>query len=136
MVEISPNKLELDQLIDAVTDPAAGGIDVFIGTTRDQTNGKVVQKLEFEAYVPMAIKELHKIIEQARVKWTLLKVGVAHRIGVVEIKEEAVIIAVSAPHRDAAFQACRFIIDELKKTVPIWKKEIFEDGEIWVSAHP
>jgi len=136
MVEITPNKLQLHQLLERVADPAGGGIDVFIGTTRNNTSGKPVKKLNFEAYEPMAVKELNKIIACANEQWDILKIAVAHRVGMVEIGEAAVIIAVSAPHRDAAFKACRFIIDELKMSVPIWKKEIFEDGEVWVSAHP
>lgn len=116
--------------------PKAGGIDVFIGTVRNATKGKPVIRLEFEAYEPMAIAEMGKIAQQAFEKWPLYKVLIHHRTGVLDIGEVPVIIAVSAAHRDAAFEACRFIIDTLKQTVPIWKKEIFEDGEVWVAAHP
>ncbi len=117
-------------------DPAAGGIDVFIGTVREQTKGKRVLRLEFEAYEKMAVSELAKITAAAFAKWPLLKVVVHHRTGILAVGETAVAIAVSAAHRDAAFEACRFIIDTLKQTVPIWKKEVFEDGEVWVAAHP
>jgi molybdopterin synthase catalytic subunit len=116
--------------------PESGGIDVFIGTVRNLTKGKKVIKLEFEAYEPMAIAEMEKIAKQAFEKWPVQKVLIHHRIGVLEVGEAPVVIAVSAAHRAAAFDACRFIIDTLKQTVPIWKKEIFEDGEIWVAAHP
>jgi molybdopterin synthase catalytic subunit len=116
--------------------PESGGIDVFIGTVRNATKGKKVIKLEFEAYEPMAIAEMKKIAEQAFDKWQVQKVLIHHRTGVLEVGEVPVVIAVSAAHRAAAFDACRHIIDTLKQTVPIWKKEIFEDGEVWVAAHP
>ncbi|MEO9964922.1 MAG: molybdenum cofactor biosynthesis protein MoaE [Reichenbachiella sp.] len=136
MIEITKEKIQVSRLIAAVSDPGAGAIDVFIGTTRNNTASKQVIKLDFEAYEPMAVKELQKIVDRAKRKWPILKYAVSHRIGVVEIGEEAVVIAVSTPHRQAAFESCKFIIDELKLTVPIWKKEIFEDGDVWVAAHP
>jgi molybdopterin synthase catalytic subunit len=108
----------------------------FIGTVRNATKGKPVVRLEFEAYEPMAVAEMEKIAKQAFEKWPVQKVLVHHRTGVLDVGEVPVIIAVSAAHRAAAFEACRYIIDTLKETVPIWKKEIFEDGEVWVAAHP
>ena len=93
-------------------------------------------RLEFESYEPMAIKEMQKIAERAAAKWPVEKMVIHHRVGVLGIGEIAVIIAVATPHRKAAFEACEFAIDTLKETVPIWKKEIFEDGEVWVAAHP
>ena len=93
-------------------------------------------RLEFEAYEPMAISEMRKIAEQILEKWPAKKVSFHHRIGNLEIGEVAVIIAVSCPHRRESFAACQYAIDTLKQTVPIWKKEIFEDGEVWVAAHP
>ena len=116
--------------------PQSGGIDVFVGTVRDATKGKTVLRLEFEAYEPMALKEMQKIADQAFAKWPVQKLLIQHRTGVLQIGEVPVIIAVSCAHRDAAFEACRYVIDTLKQTVPIWKKEIFEDGEVWVAAHP
>lgn len=116
--------------------PQSGGIDVFIGTVRDATKGKRVVRLEFEAYKSMALSEMYKIAEQAFSKWPVQKLVIHHRIGILEVGEVPVIIAVSCAHRDATFEACRYLIDTLKKTVPIWKKEIFEDGEVWVAAHP
>lgn len=136
MIEITKNKIEVAKLIASVSDPGSGAIDVFIGTTRNKTSEKPVVRLDFEAYEPMAIKELQKIVDRARHQWPILKYAISHRVGEVVIGEEAVVIAVSTPHRQAAFEACKFIIDELKKTVPIWKKEIFEDGDVWVAAHP
>ncbi|MDB5004297.1 MAG: moaE1 [Mucilaginibacter sp.] len=116
--------------------PETGGIDVFIGTVRNATKGKAVVRLEFEAYDKMAIAEMEKITQQALTNWPIQRILIHHRTGVLQIGEVPVVIAVAAAHRDAAFEACRYIIDTLKQTVPIWKKEIFEDGEVWVAAHP
>jgi molybdopterin synthase catalytic subunit len=135
-IEISGEPLNIRSCIDWVMSPQSGGIDVFIGTVRDATKSKKVVRLEFEAYEPMALKEMQKIAEQAFAKWPVQKLLIHHRIGVLEVGEVPVIIAVSCAHRDAAFEACRYVIDTLKQTVPIWKKEIFEDGEVWVAAHP
>jgi molybdopterin synthase catalytic subunit len=115
---------------------SAGAEVYFIGTVRNRTRGKEVVRLEFESYKPMAVKEMRKIAEQALEKWPLFKIAIYHRTGVLEIGEIPVIIGVSSAHRNVAFEACQFCIDTLKETVPIWKKEIFSDGEQWVSAHP
>ena len=114
----------------------SGGINVFIGKVREVTKGKTVLRLEYEAYETMALKEMEKIAQEALHKWAVDKIVMHHRTGILETGEIPVVVAVSAAHRDAAFGACRYIIDTLKKTVPIWKKEVFEDGETWVSAHP
>ena len=138
MIEIKVQSTPLSEqtCIDLVADDAAGGTTVFIGTVRNQTKDKTVQRLEFEAYIPMAEKEMRKIAESVEEKWKALKIVIHHRVGVLQVGEVPVIIAVSTPHRKAAFEACEYAIDTLKETVPIWKKEIFEDGEEWVSAHP
>jgi len=135
-IQISPTPLNIQSCIDWIRSPESGGIDVFIGTVRNATKGKAVLRLEFEAYEPMALAEMEKIVKQAFEKWPVQKVLIHHRTGVLQVGEVPVIIAVSAAHRAAAFEACRYIIDNLKQTVPIWKKEIFEDGEVWVAAHP
>jgi len=136
MIELDEKPLDVNKAIDYVSAPSVGGIDVFIGTVRDATKGKEVVALEFEAYEKMAISEFEKIVDQAQNQWPIYKSAILHAVGRKEIGDLAVVIAVSAAHRDAAFKACRYIIDTLKKTVPIWKKEIFEDGEVWVAAHP
>jgi molybdopterin synthase catalytic subunit len=138
MIEIliSENTLDQQSCLDFVADDAAGGTVVFVGTVRNQTKGKDVVRLEFESYVPMAEKEMHKIADTVKEKWNALHIAIHHRVGVLEIGEIPVIIAVSTPHRKAAFEACQYAIDTLKETVPIWKKEIFEDGDVWVAAHP
>ena len=136
MIKITDQPLNTQAIIDSVASPEGGAVNVFIGTVRNVTKGKQVIRLEFEAYEPMATKELTKIMEEAKRKWPILKVAVHHRVGVLDISEVPVVIAVSTPHRAAGFEACQYIIDTLKQTVPIWKKEIFEDGEVWVAAHP
>ncbi|MBC7401046.1 MAG: molybdenum cofactor biosynthesis protein MoaE [Mucilaginibacter sp.] len=135
-IKLSVTTLDVQHCIDWVMSPECGGIDVFIGTVRNATKGKAVLRLAFEAYEKMAIKELEKIAQQALDKWPVQKILIHHRTGVLQVGEIPVIIAVATAHRDAAFDACRYIIDTLKQTVPIWKKEIFEDGEVWVAAHP
>jgi molybdopterin synthase catalytic subunit len=121
---------------DFVKSDSAGGIVVFVGTVRNQTKGKTVLRLDFEAYEPMAIAEMQKIANQAIARFGVLKASIHHRIGTLAVGEIPVLIAVAAPHRKAAFEACEYMIDTLKETVPIWKKEYFEDGEVWVSATP
>lgn len=116
--------------------PDAGGTVVFIGTVRNRTQHKTVVRLEFEAYAPMALSEMRKIAEQALEQFAVQRIAIHHRIGVLSVGDIPVVIAVGAAHRAAAFEACQYCIDTLKQTVPIWKKEIFEDGETWVSAHP
>jgi molybdopterin synthase catalytic subunit len=135
-INLSCSPLDLQACTSFVASPAAGGIDIFVGTVRNSTKGKEVYRLEFAAYESMAIREMQKIAEEAIDKYQVLNIAVHHRIGTLNIGEIPVIIAVSAAHRAAAFDACRFIIDTLKQTVPIWKKEIFADGEVWVNAHP
>lgn len=135
-IRLSAEVLNLQECINWVMAPGCGGVDVFIGTVRNQTKGKRVLRLEFEAYEKMAISEMQKLADEVLEKWPVQRVAVHHRTGVLQVGEVPVIIAVAAAHRDAAFDACRFIIDTLKKTVPIWKKEVFDDGEVWVSATP
>ncbi|MEO6639493.1 MAG: molybdenum cofactor biosynthesis protein MoaE [Ginsengibacter sp.] len=135
-IKISANTLDIPACISWVMAPETGGINVFVGTVRNATKGKQVVRLEFEAYESMALSEMNKIAKDVFKKWPLQKVLIHHRTGVLQTGEVPVVIAVAAAHRDAAFTACRYIIDTLKQTVPIWKKEVFEDGEVWVAAHP
>lgn len=109
---------------------------MFIGTVHHQSAGKEIVKLEYEAYEPMAINEIQKVIDMAKKKWKLTGWAFSHRTGTLMPGEIAVTVAISTPHRKDSFEACQFIIDTLKKTVPIWKKEFFRDGDQWVSAHP
>ncbi len=129
--ELDPQECSL-----LVASNSSGGTVLFIGTVRDHTEDRAVKYLDFEAYKPMAISEMQKIAEKAIGQWPVEHIAIHHRIGKLEISEIAVIIAVSTPHRKEAFEACQFCIDTLKETVPIWKKEVFEDGEVWVSSTP
>lgn len=129
--ELSPSECE-----SLIQDDKAGGHVVFIGTVRNHTAKKEVCYLEFEAYGSMAEKEMKKIAMQAIEAFDVMHLVIHHRIGKLHIGEIPVIIAVSSAHRKAAFLACEYCIDTLKKTVPIWKKEFFDDGEVWVAAHP
>ncbi|MBL7692317.1 MAG: molybdenum cofactor biosynthesis protein MoaE, partial [Flavipsychrobacter sp.] len=125
-IRLQQTAIDISECISWVMSPSCGGIDVFIGTVRNATKGRAVIHLEFEAYEAMAVSEMRKIAEAATAKWPVDKIVISHRTGRLEIGEVPVVIAVSAAHRDAAFEACRFIIDTLKQTVPIWKKEFFE----------
>lgn len=135
-IQIYDQPIAAAQVEAFVQDPACGGVVSFIGTVRNATANKEVLHLEFEAYVPMAIKEMRKIAEQMMTRWPAKKVSMHHRVGQLGIGEIAVVIAVSCAHRGDAFAACQYAIDTLKQTVPIWKKEVFRDGEVWVAAHP
>lgn len=135
-IKITSNKLNLQICNDFVQDDASGGIALFVGTVRNHTKGKKVKRLDFSAYEPMAIKEMNKIAEQALDKFSIHKIAIHHAVGNLKIGDVPVIIATSSAHREAAFKACQYAIDTLKETVPIWKKEYFEDGEVWVNSHP
>jgi len=135
-VKITSKQLEVQECIDFVSDDACGGIGLFIGTVRDKTHKKKVTLLSFSTYEPMAIKEMDKIAQKAMKNFDILKIAIHHAIGDLQIGDIPVIIAVSSVHRDAAIKACEFAINTLKQTVPIWKKEHFIDGEVWVNAHP
>lgn len=133
---LSDKTLNEQACLDFVKTDDSGGIVVFVGTVRNHTKGKRVIRLDFEAYEPMAISEMRKIAERAVEQFSLKKIAIHHHVGMLEVGEIPVLIAASAAHRGAAFDACEFAIDTLKETVPIWKKEVFEDGEVWVSATP
>ncbi len=135
-IKILQTPLRVKEVYSSCCDGGAGAVNMFIGTVRNKTQSKAVLRLEYEAYESMAAKELLKLANQAAEKWPVLKIVIHHRVGILHIGDEAVVIAVSTPHRKDSFEACKYIIDTLKKTVPIWKKEVFEDGEEWVSANP
>jgi molybdopterin synthase catalytic subunit len=134
MFEIVASRIELDHVVDAVRSGGAGAIATFLGTTRDTNVGRQVTRLEYEAYPEMARLEMERIGIEVRERFGASAVAIVHRIGVVEIGEASVAIAVSAPHRDSAFAGCRYAIDRLKEIVPIWKKEHYVGGEVWIGA--
>lgn len=135
-IRILENTISIEECRSFVKSDLVGGEVLFVGTVRSNTKGKNVVRLEFESYQPMAIVEMEKICAQIFDQWPILKIAIHHRIGVLEIGEIAVCISVSGAHRKEAFAACQYAIDTLKETVPIWKKEVFEDGDVWVAAHP
>jgi molybdopterin synthase catalytic subunit len=134
MFRVTDQPINLQELVDFVADPEAGAVATFIGTTRNNNEGRKVLALDYEAYPEMAEKELARLGQEASEKWPICRMAIVHRLGPVQITEPSVIIAVSAAHREAAFAACRFAIEEIKKTVPIWKKEVYEGGEIWIGT--
>jgi molybdopterin synthase catalytic subunit len=134
MFRVSHVPIDLNELVDYASDPEAGAIVPFIGTTRNNNEGRKVIALDYDGYPEMAEKELARIGAEAKNKWPICKMAIVHRLGPVQIGEASVIIVVSSAHRDAAFAASRFAIEEIKKTVPIWKKEVFEGGEVWIGT--
>ncbi len=138
-ISIGRDAVEVGALEAAVADPSAGATVTFAGMTRNGNAGRRVIRLEYEAYEPMALSEMRKLALEAGRRHEIVRIAIQHRIGVVEIGETSVAIAVSAAHRAEAFAACRFAIDRLKEIVPIWKKEYFAGGEVWVgcqTSHP
>ncbi len=136
LVQITDLPIDSEAVINLVRTDDSGAINVFIGTVRNSTQNREVVKLEFEAYESMAIKELQKIVDQVKARWPVNEIAIHHRVGELAIGDVPVVIAVSTPHRTQGFEACEFAIDTLKLSVPIWKKEVFADGEEWVSTHP
>ena len=130
--EITDLPIDADAVVARAASPAAGAISAFHGVVRDNSLGRRVQYLFYEAYPPMALKEMQRLEDEVRARWTIERMAITHRIGRVEIGEASVVIAVSSPHRREAIEACHHAIDRLKQTVPIWKKEFWEGGEIWI----
>lgn len=135
-VKVTSQKLNLQDCYEFVQHQGCGGIALFVGTVRNRTLQKEVTQLDFSTYKPMAILEMEKIAQRALAQFEIEKIAIHHAEGVLEIGSIPVIIAAAAPHRKAAFKACQFAIDTLKETVPIWKKEHFIDGEVWVNSTP
>jgi molybdopterin synthase catalytic subunit len=121
-------------LVRSLADPADGGIVIFQGVVRDNARGKRVRYLEYDAYPEMAEQQMASIAVEVERRWHTGNVALVHRIGRLEIGECSVVVVVACPHRGEAFEACRYAIDTLKTTVPIWKKEVAEDGEEWVEG--
>ena len=133
---LSERPLDVGETIARVSGPGRGGIVIFLGAVRDESRGRSIRHLEYEAYPEMAEREMQKIADAAAERWPGVQLAIAHRAGHLAIGELAVVIAAAAPHRGDAFEACRFAIDTLKQTVPIWKKEVATDGEYWVDDRP
>lgn len=137
---LTPEPLDLAALVELVADPAAGAVATFLGVSRNRSPDarnveRPVRTLWYEAYEPMALARITAIGEDAQGRFDVTRIACWHRLGEVPVGEASVAIAVSAPHRGAAFDACRHVIDELKRSVPIWKRERFADGEEWVEGY-
>src|SRR3954469_15473862 len=131
LVEMIDTPLDPAPLVEFVERPEAGAVVTFSGNVRNHNRGRRVEYLEYDAYRPMAEAKLREIAGEAARRWDC-RIAIAHRVGRLEIGEPSVLVAVSCGHRAAAFEACRFAIDTLKETVPIWKKEVWEGGEVWI----
>ncbi len=134
MILLTSEALEPERVTEAVRGPSNGGVATFLGVTRDNTGGRQTRFLEYEAYEPMAEAKLAEIAAEIREEWPVEDVAIAHRLGRLEIGDVSLIVAVGSPHREAAFRACAQVVDRIKQTVPIWKKEHFVDGEVWVES--
>ena len=134
LIQLVRDSINAPALIEHVRTGADGAVVTFDGCVRNQSHGRRTRYLEYEAYESMALAKFHEIATEMHAKFAIDRVAIAHRLGRLEIGETSVFIAVSAPHRPAAFDACRFAIDTLKRTVPIWKKEYFEDGAVWADG--
>jgi len=133
-VRVQADPLDLAALLALVQAPSLGGVAVFLGTVRDHHAGRAVVRLEYEAYPEMAEAEMRKIAEEAKGRFGVARIAVAHRTGRLEIGETSVAVVVGSAHRREALEACRFVIDTLKRTAPIWKRELYEDGAAWIEG--
>jgi MoaE-MoaD fusion protein len=135
-VRIIRERIETEDVVLRLKKPADGAAVIFEGIVRDNTRGRRTLYLDYEAYEAMALKQMESLAAAARTRFGVRGVSIVHRLGRIEIGETSVLIVVASAHRSAAFEACRWIIDTLKKTVPIWKKEYFQDGAVWADGEP
>lgn len=133
LVTMDHDEIDVTALEAAVQDPAHGCFCSFVGVVRNESRGRQVAYLEYSAYAPMAIKLMERISAEAEERWGC-RVAMRHRLGRMDVGEASVAIAVGSPHRAEAFEACRYCIDTLKETVPIWKREVCPDGEFWIEG--
>ena len=134
MIEITHDELEPDKITGRVSRDTNGAVLTFLGTTRSFTRGRRVLHLEYEAYRPMADNKLAEIADEIRERWDVQDVAISHRLGRLEIGDISLVVAVASAHREHAFEACQYSVDRIKQIVPIWKKEYFEGGEVWVGS--
>jgi molybdopterin synthase catalytic subunit len=134
MIGIQAEEILVDDLLRAVRSTRSGAVALFLGTVRDHNRGRRVRYLEYQAYAEMAESELRKLVAETERRFEISGVALLHRTGRLELGEISVAVAIAAPHRVAAIEACRYVIDTLKQTVPIWKKEVFDGGEVWIEG--
>ncbi len=135
MFAITHEPLDPAVLVEAVRVDESGAVALFYGVVRNENMGRNVQYLEYDVYPEMAIKKMQEIADEVRAKYTITGIGVLHRVGRLEIGETSLLVAVSSAHRVAAFEACHFAVDRIKQVVPIWKKEVWDNGEEWIEGH-
>jgi molybdopterin synthase catalytic subunit len=135
MFGITRDRLDPAPLVEAVRRDESGAVALFYGVVRNENLGRNVQYLEYDAYPEMAIKKMKEVADEVRAKFPVTGVGVLHRIGRLEIGETSLLVAVSSGHRSEAFAACHYAVDRIKQIVPVWKKEVWEDGEAWIEGH-
>lgn len=135
-VALTREPIDRDALVAALQQPSDGAVVVFDGVVRDNTRGRKTLYLDYEAYEEMALAEMKKLAREASTRFAVDRIGIMHRLGRLEIGESSIVIVVTSAHRAAAFDACRWLIDTLKRTVPVWKKEHFADGAIWTDGEP
>ncbi len=137
MVEIIDRRIDEAAVLDSIKSDRAGACVLFVGTTRGITDGRTTRRLDYEAYRDMAIPELERLIQAARENWPILNCHIVHRTGEVQVGETSVAVAVSSPHREPAFEAAAWLMDRLKQEVPIWKREVYDDGsQEWIHPQP
>jgi molybdopterin synthase catalytic subunit len=135
MFEITSEPLDPGPLVEAVRRDESGAVALFYGVVRNENMGRSVQYLEYDAYPEMAIKKMKEVADEVRAKFPVTGIGVMHRTGRLEIGETSLLVAVSSGHRREAFEACHYAVDRIKQIVPVWKKEVWEDGEEWIEGH-
>ena len=136
LIEITAEPLAPEPFLQHVRRDDSGAVALFLGVVRDNSHGRRVLYLEYDAYPEMAEKKLREVAEEAQSRWPITDVAIAHRTGRLEIGETSLLVAVSSPHRHDAFAACHHIVNRIKEIVPIWKKEVWEGGEAWIEGEP
>ena len=134
MIDLTYDPLKPDQITARVRGDQNGAVVTFLGTTRSVSEGRKVIYLEYEAYQEMALQKLEEIRQEVRVQWQIDNVAISHRLGRLDIEDISLVVAIASPHRKEAFHACQYVVDRVKEIVPIWKKEVFEDGYHWVAC--
>lgn len=134
LIRVTPDVLDTNEAVAAVESPGAGAINVFLGVVRNNNLGRTVQYLEYDAYPAMAEKVMRELAEEAKSRFTLEDVAVLHRTGRLEIGEASLLVVVSCGHRAESFEAGHWLVNEIKKRVPVWKKEVWDDGEEWIEG--
>lgn len=134
MFRVTDEPLDANEAAAAVADPAAGAIDLFLGVVRNENLGRSVQYLEYEAYPAMAERLMAEVADEAKARFGLIKVAILHRTGRLEIGETSLVVAISCAHRAESFEGGRWLVDEIKKRIPVWKKEVWTDGEEWIEG--